>query len=491
MSGFLFKKGLWICLFFIFSVFCAFPTRAAPPFSALVIDAHTGEVVFSQNADALRYPASLTKMMTLYLLFQDMQAGRVTLGTRLRVSVRASGQPPSHLGLKAGSTLSVQEAIEALVVKSANDVAVVVSENLEASEVAFARRMTRTARLLGMGSTTFRNASGLPNSAQRTTARDMAVLGLRLQRDFPRFFRFFKKQSFQFQGKVIKTHNRLLTDMDGVDGIKTGYIAASGFNLVSSMARGRKRLVGVVLGGKSQKARDLYMANMLREAMEKVEPGFGIAMRVLDASPKRAGGFAPQSAPQQGQILNQKRPSPGPVKISPPQPPRSPVPQAHPSQESLTRLLKREAPSLAPGFSIADDLGKPKGPLPFARHVTMYPGLKATGQGGGSWAVQIGAFPSRENAALKLSDLRGKYKLFARHSFAVLPRELGSKKLYRAQFLGFKTRDQAQKACLFLKKQQQDCLVLKTASGALSRGSSLKNPMELTDMEGRTDYANL
>ena len=257
------------------------PAEAAPRFAALAVDARTGTVLYSEDQNGVRHPASLTKMMTLYLVFQDLKAGKIKLSTSLRVSGRASSMAPSKLGLKAGDTITVENAIKALVIKSANDVAATVGENLGGgSEATFAARMTRVARDIGMSRTTFRNASGLPNPGQVTTAKDMATLGLRLMRDYPQYYPYFRLTSFQFRGKVIRTHNRLVTRFKGTDGIKTGYIAASGFNVVTSTMRDGRRVVGVVMGGKSASRRDAFAMAMLQKALGKAKKGTAIAALV-------------------------------------------------------------------------------------------------------------------------------------------------------------------------------------------------------------------
>ena len=271
------------------------PALAKPAFSALAVDARTGEILFARDIDGVRYPASLTKMMTLYIVFQELEAGRLTRQTPIRFSRFAASRAPSKLGVPVGQTITVDEAIRALVTKSANDVATALAEHISGSEGAFAERMTRTARAIGMSRSTFRNASGLPNPQQRTTARDMATLGLRLQRDFPQHFGYFKLSSFNYRGRIIRNHNRLLGKLDGVDGIKTGFINASGFNLVTSAGRGSKRIVGVVMGGTSGNARNRYMAAMVNGAFPKAKDGRGIALApgqapkaiaVAEAAPK-------------------------------------------------------------------------------------------------------------------------------------------------------------------------------------------------------------
>ncbi len=241
----------------------------AAKYASIVLDADSGKVLYARNADARIYPASLTKMMTLYLLFERLERGRTSLKSPMTVSRRAAGQPPSKLGLRAGETISVEDAIKILVIKSANDVATVVGEYLGGTESDFARLMTAKARALGMSRTTFRNASGLPNKAQMTTARDMATLSLALRRDFPRYYKYFALTQTTFKGRTIRTHNRVLLNYDGADGLKTGYIRASGFNLATSAHRDGMSLVGVVIGGKTSRWRDRHMMSLLDKGFEQ------------------------------------------------------------------------------------------------------------------------------------------------------------------------------------------------------------------------------
>jgi D-alanyl-D-alanine carboxypeptidase len=245
------------------------PAAAGDRQAAIVRDMKSGEVLFARSADERRYPASLTKMMTLYVLFEEIEAGRLTLQSPLAVSVFASRQAPTKLGLEPGDTLKVEDAIKGLVTKSANDAAVVVAENLAGSEPAFAERMTRTAQTLGMTATRFRNASGLPHPDQFSTARDMTVLGAALQDHFPRQYSYFRTRTFDFRGKRITSHNKLVGRVEGVDGIKTGYIRASGFNVVTSIRRGGRSLVAVVMGGPTAKARDRQMQNLIATYLPK------------------------------------------------------------------------------------------------------------------------------------------------------------------------------------------------------------------------------
>jgi D-alanyl-D-alanine carboxypeptidase len=241
----------------------------SPKFASIIVDGNSGAILTSNNPDGLRHPASLTKMMTLYLLFERLDSGKMKLDTEMPVSEHASEQDPTKLGLRPGQTIRVEDAIKGLITRSANDAAVVISEAIGGSEDDFARMMTRKARALGMSRTVYRNASGLPNDEQVTTARDQSILGRALQDRFPRYYRYFSTTAFNFRGHTITGHNHLLGSVDGVDGIKTGYTRASGFNLVTSMHRGNRFLIGVVLGGRSGGSRDAIMRNLLAENLAK------------------------------------------------------------------------------------------------------------------------------------------------------------------------------------------------------------------------------
>jgi D-alanyl-D-alanine carboxypeptidase len=241
----------------------------SPAFASIIVDGNSGAVLGANNPDASRHPASLTKIMTLYLLFERLDAGKIKLDTEMDVSEHASEQAPTKLGLRPGQTIRVEDAIKGLVTRSANDAAVVIAEAIAGDEDDFAGLMTRKARALGMTRTVYRNASGLPNDAQVTTARDQATLGRAIQDRFPRYYRYFSTSAFNYHGHSIRNHNKLLGTVEGVDGIKTGYTRASGFNLVTSMRRGNRHLVGVVLGGRSGGSRDAIMRNLLAENLEK------------------------------------------------------------------------------------------------------------------------------------------------------------------------------------------------------------------------------
>lgn len=260
-----------ICFISILTSLVAADARAGG-YSAIVLDAESGRVLHAHEADTLRYPASLTKMMTLYMAFDALKEGRLKLDQRIPVSAHAAGQPPSAIGLRTGSHLTVRDAILAAVTKSANDATVALGEAIAGgNEAKFAEMMTRRARQLGMASTTFRNASGLPNPKQKSTARDMATLALALLQNHKSYYAYFSTPEFEWNDRVFSNHNHLLKRYEGVDGIKTGYIRASGFNLVASAKRDGRRVIGVVFGGTSVKARDDRMIKLLDTAFDRFE----------------------------------------------------------------------------------------------------------------------------------------------------------------------------------------------------------------------------
>ena len=258
----LISKNLFLFSSFLLSlIILGSPANAK--YASFVINENTKRIYHNKNADTRNYPASLTKIMTLYMIFDALESKKISMKTRLKVSKRASRQPPSKLYLSPGSTITVKNAIMALITKSANDVATVVAENLGKSERNFAKLMTKKAKQLGMTRTTFKNASGLPNRGQLSTARDMATLGIAIRRNHPKFFKLFKTKYFVYQGTKYTNHNNLLGSYSGTDGIKTGYTSASGFNLVASVERNGQRIIGVVFGGKKARSRDRHMIKLL------------------------------------------------------------------------------------------------------------------------------------------------------------------------------------------------------------------------------------
>ncbi|WBL75768.1 D-alanyl-D-alanine carboxypeptidase [Bradyrhizobium xenonodulans] len=286
---------------------------SSPKFASIIIDGNSGSVLQATSPDGIRHPASLTKIMTLYLLFERLESGKMKLDTEMPVSQHAADQDPTKLNLRAGQTIRVEDAIKGLVTRSANDAAVVIAEAIAGDEDDFAQMMTRKARSLGMSRTVYRNANGLPNDEQVTTARDQATLGRAIQERFPRYYRYFATSTFNWRGQSIRNHNHLLGSVEGVDGIKTGYTRASGFNLVTSMRRGNRHLIGVVLGGRSGGSRDAIMRNLLAENLDKgatthtvaavtERNGADAATEVADASdtPARSApqaAAAPEAAP--------------------------------------------------------------------------------------------------------------------------------------------------------------------------------------------------
>lgn len=261
------RVGIASCLVFFLSVF---PASSNAKYSAMVVDGHSGKMIYGKNVDSHRYPASVTKVMTLYVVFEELRAGRLKKSTKLKVSKYASNRPPSRLGLKPGHTISVDHAIKALVTKSANDIATVIAEHIGGSEAKFAKRMTATARRLGMSKTTFRNPHGLPDKRQKTTARDLIRLSTAIERDFPKLYRYFSTSKFSYRGRTYRNHNKLLGRFMGTTGIKTGYTRASGFNLTAIVKRGDKKVIAVVMGGKTGRSRDAHMRKIITRAFPKV-----------------------------------------------------------------------------------------------------------------------------------------------------------------------------------------------------------------------------
>ena len=313
---------------------------ANPRYASIILEESSGKVLFSRNADKQLRPASLTKIMTLYLMFEALQQKKVTMGTRMKVSRTAASRSPSKLYLKPGHTITVKNAILALVTKSANDVATVVAEHLGGgNEREFARKMTRKAKSLGMSRTIFRNASGLPHSSQYSTARDMARLGMAVRRDFPQYFHYFSRTQFNWNGRKFKNHNRLLKTFQGTDGIKTGYTNAAGFNLVATAERNGVRLIGVVFGGKTGRSRDKHMVSILGKQFKRVKT---IQVKRLPApslpTPRPAeilqAAAKPTPVGVRAPVSSASQPATAPLSVAaPPRPPR--ILDAPPQQWSI------------------------------------------------------------------------------------------------------------------------------------------------------------
>ena len=396
--------------------------------AAIIVDANTNNVLYSRSADVLRSPASLTKIMTLYVLFAYMRAGKVTYKTEFKVTPHAAGQAPTKLGLKPGSTIKVEDAILALVTKSANDAAAVIAENLGGSEPNFARIMTQTAHNLGMKNTTFRNASGLPNDEQLTTARDMAILAMHIMRDYPEYYGVFETKYFTYRGARYRNHNRLLFGYRGTDGIKTGYTRASGFNLTASVRRDDKHLVGVVLGGRTGAQRDAALRALLDQHWSKATSG----------KPKPSTSFI-------ASLL-------GPATLPPP-PSRKPafaLASATPSPVMPVPAIE-EGDASSPGDSVRASLS-PNRPAP---RVSTSRASYA-----GNYHVQVGAFTSESDAQNRLGMVRQRApSLLDGHQPFTASFTQGSTEWYRARFAGFSKTD-ALSTCDSLKRLRLECIAM-------------------------------
>lgn len=324
-------------------------TSYSPQFSSIIVDGNSGATLSSNNPDAIRHPASLTKIMTLYLLFEQLERGKMKLDTEMDVSAHASQQAPTKLGLKPGQTIRVEDAIKGLVTRSANDASVVIAEAISGDEDDFAKLMTRKAHALGMSKTVYRNANGLPNDEQVTTARDQATLGRAIQDRFPRYYRYFATSVFNYRGQSIRNHNRLLGNVEGVDGIKTGYTRASGFNLVSSMRRGNRHLVGVVLGGRSGGSRDAIMRNLLAENLDK------------GATTRTAAAITERNASEASVAMAEAASAPRPIE---PVQANGPVAAAEPGLAAMPATRAPAKPSLMAAAAAALPAPQPKAEQP-------------------------------------------------------------------------------------------------------------------------------
>ncbi len=463
-------------------------SAAEDKYAALVVDANSGRVLFARNAEAARYPASLTKMMTLYVLFEELDAKRLTLKSQLSVSANAARQPPSKLGLHAGSTIAVEDAILALVTKSANDVAVVVAENVSGNVDAFAARMTRTAHALGMSKTTFRNPNGLPNAEQTTTAHDLVRLGQALQDRFPTYYAYFGRASFTYHGARHRNHNHLLGKVAGVDGIKTGYTRDSGFNLVTNVNRDGRHIIAVVMGGKTARSRDANMRELIAQYFPKATRGARTApLLVADTGSTPADPRMPRSRPDVetndavalayaadeephdvvAQAMAEAQNAQGDVADVGDAPEDDPI--AHRIQVAsavaefadvamengkddpigrLTELARIRA-------GVQDIVAAPSAPRDMRRHV----GRRTSDDAG--WNVQIGAVPTEEGAQALLEKAQATMGPVLASSQPVTQEvEHSGTTLFRARFAGFADKDEARAACAQLKRKDFACLAV-------------------------------
>lgn len=465
-----------------------------PPFASMVVDAKTGKVLDAENADEIRHPASITKVMTLYLLFEQLERGKVSLNTPLRISANAARQAPSKLGLPPGSTIEVEDAIKALVTKSANDIAVTVAENLAGSEEDFAELMTRKARELGMKNTVYRNASGLPNPGQITTARDLIVLGRAIQDRFPKYYSYFSTRVFNYAGASHRNHNRLLGRVEGVDGIKTGFIGASGFNVLTNVKTDDRHIVAVVLGGRSAASRDNIMASLVETTLPRAYAGLrtapsvaesGAAARptvVADASPAvettaavetaPTPPAAPSAAARKPLDLNSLRPvvasaagasstttpSSGPT-VRWQKGPEA-LPQNTQAYAALPTDIAPAQPSAAQKAALQakiEDRAPAAPPAPVKIAKVEEP-KKVERPAVTGWVIQLGASDDEDKAKAMLDEARSRSgKVLAKASPFTEKVSKGGSVLYRARFSGFEESEDAQNACKSLKKNGFAC----------------------------------
>ncbi|HEY4192810.1 MAG TPA: D-alanyl-D-alanine carboxypeptidase [Mesorhizobium sp.] len=428
----------------------------ATPHSAIIIDANTGKTLYASDANGRRYPASLTKMMTLYLTFEALSSGKISRSSKVTFSANAAAEPPTKLGVKKGGQVTVDAAILSMVTKSANDSATAMGEFLGGNEANFARMMTAKARALGMRSTVFRNANGLPNPGQFTTAHDMAILGIALREHFPQYYGYFSQRSFMFGRQRINGHNRVLDRVKGADGIKTGYTAASGFNLVTSVKDGGRNIVGVVMGGSSGGSRDSEMVAMLKTYMPKASSrgGSGDLIAKADDDDTPVVALAKAILPKHN----------------------APTPDIRPAREELASApdnvepLQEDIP-----FKTADESAPAaKTPAPIiakaARPITASVVAAAyaepeenvdpvnTASLPSGWAVQVASSPSKGEAqAILEKTSKQASRILADASGFTAPFKKDGVTYFRARYSGFGSKDAAWKACNGLKKHKIQC----------------------------------
>lgn len=406
-------------------------SAASSKYSAVVIDANTGKTLFSANAESARYPASLTKMMTLYMVFERLAAGKLKKSTQVPFSQHAAAQPPTKLGVKAGKSVSVETIIYSLVTKSANDSAAAIAEFIGGSEDGFARMMTAKARKLGMRGTVFQNASGLPDAGQHSTARDLAILGIALREHFPQYYSYFSTRSFSYGRQRMANHNRLLGRVKGIDGIKTGYTRASGFNLVSSVRDGKRSIVAVVMGGQTGRARDNHMADLIKKYLPK-------------ASGRGGGGDLVASAEETVEVAAVEPEDVQPV-VRPTRKPKREAPAAPTAEEEITTTSETVQAYAAP----AD---KPKA---LAAVDTIETSATSAPSG---WSIQVASMPDRDQAKSMLAKT-GKQaaSILADASAYTVPFDKDGVTYYRVRFGGFASKTAAWNTCGALKKKKISC----------------------------------
>ncbi len=399
--------------------------------AVLVYDANSHRVLYQENGTAPRFPASLTKMMTLYLLFDSLRSGKVTFNTKMTASQIAASQPHTNVSIRRGDTITVAQAINALVVRSANDISVVVAEHLGGSQANFANMMTNKARQLGMTNTVFKNPHGLPDARQHTTAMDMALLGAALRKHFPQYYHHFNTQAFTYKGVRYTGHNRVLNKLPGVDGIKTGYINASGFNLVSSLKRGNINIVAVILGGTTAGERDARMVSLLNRTYTKMAAEQGQAGTQIANAPTptaaMAVSFTETAAPVQQNRFN--------VTLN----------AAKPAARANERTLDYQLASYSDTY-----------PVPATVTAASQPSYADS-----NWAVQIGVFSDKNSATRALSSVAEKIRPDLANAVAdVEYAQQANRAFHRARFKNM-DRENANAVCQKLQQLHQDCFVAK------------------------------
>jgi D-alanyl-D-alanine carboxypeptidase len=438
----------------------ALPASARPVSSSIMVDAQTGEVLSASNADAITYPASLTKMMTLYLLFDALKHGQIKMDDMITFSDHAAAQEATNLSVSAGDTIRVETAILAIVVRSANDAATAVGERLGGTEWAFAQTMTQTARALGMTHTVFRNANGLPNPAQHTTARDMATLAIALLRDFPEYYHYFSAESFTYHGVKYAGHNHVLDKFSGADGMKTGYIRASGFNVVTSAERNGRRMVGVVLGGQSPYLRDKQMVALMTKAFAGKLGSTGT--RLALSAPASASGRPVQVAAAAPAIATAAVLPVGGNTASRVAKAAATTPAVVASQAIADDPIANKGGALLPVLKPGTDLNLASAaatPDPQAIENVWRP------EGAATYGVQVGAYSQyspAQKAAVRVSRIMP--SLFADARIVIDQNQTGNSALYRARLMGL-TKVDAERACAKLKAKRSDCMVLNADEG--------------------------
>jgi D-alanyl-D-alanine carboxypeptidase len=433
-------------------------------YAAIVVDANTGKTLFSANAGARRYPASLTKMMTLYLTFEAMKRGKINKSTPVKFSAQAAAQPPTKLGVKAGGSITVETAIYSLITRSANDSSVALAELLGGSEANFATMMTKKARSLGMTGTVFRNPHGLPNTSQFSTARDMATLGIALREHFPQYYSYFSVRSFKYGRQRIANHNRLLGKVKGVDGIKTGYTRASGFNLVSSVTDGNRRIVAVVMGGTSGSARDKHMAQLIAKYMPKAssrkggplvaKAGSSTFAALADMLPGKQDQPVVSLAEETDAIANEQPTEADQAVLEPVRPKKQlKAAKARGDAQAKREIVDTETAIVEQAYAAPEP--RPSVELDSVATATISNSASSEPSG---WVIQIASSPSKAEAAKALDAVKNKASaLLASASSYTVPFEKGGVIYHRARFGGFDSKTVAMKTCTQLKKKKIAC----------------------------------